>query len=381
MPRISCILPIVSQYQSVHTFVRAIYRGLKHKGVDVQLLDPNRDPLFADIESFGTDVLLSVNSLLEDQEDRLLADRLGIPHFAFLVDGPHHFMPFTFSPRLHLSCVDAIDAEFFRKELHFAATSFIPHAVDLDLVGESDGERDIDLLFTGTYIDYHGIRSRWREQLPAEDIQVLENSIERCQEDPHLSHIEALRLEIKGAGWEEELEDLNSAFIATLWSLMDLYLRGEGRLQMLQAMAELGRPLHIYGKALGKSSWEQAFPQKPPHLHIHGPLEFEAAIAVMKRSRVLLHNFPSFKAGIHERALYGLAAGAVVAADSNAYLQEEFADYQTLLLYDPSSLDQLQESISTYLEQSEQLSLDPELIARHSWDRRVDEILNSLGLS
>ena len=383
MTKLACLLPISSQYDSVHYFVRSLARAFERKGLDVNVFDPNEGQVGRSIRSYGADAMVGFNNFYLDPEDVMLCDRLQIPYFAFLVDGPHHFIPFYPSRFLRVSCVDERDARFFREELHFDRAYFLPHAIDPSLCELERVDPIYPVTFLGTCIDYQGIQRRWRQQLPDEDVDILERTIERCREERHLCYFDALVQELQDHGYEEELEDINSLFIATLWNLVDLYMRGRDRVELIQALSDF--PVHIFGQSFAGVSWEKGLDPLPKHVTLHPPLPFEQALEVMRRSQLLLNPFPSFRAGMHERILYGMACGAVVVADENPFLKGQFQDERELLLYQPGKWEKLVQKIDKVLSDNI-LRLDISESSRqsvqqsHNWECRVNAILKALDI-
>lgn len=379
--RVCCITPLRSQYQSLHYFTHAMHRALERAGVESVVLDAKQSHLGQRVRQYAPDLMISFNSFLLDPEEVMLCDRLKIPYFSYLVDGAQHYLPFNDSPYLHFSCVDQDDLSFFRQCMSTDRTLFLPHAAAREAFVQPDTEREYDIVLLASYIDCEGMRERWRQHLPREDVSLLETVIDRCIASRDKPYLQLFLKTLEEEGREEALTDLNSPFFATLLTLIDLYIKGLDRLKLVQALAEL--PIDVFGR--GQRSWESAI--AGGRVRTHTPLSFPEALSVMSRSRIVLSSFPTFKQGAHERIFYGMAAGALVVADHNPYLAKAFTEGEEIHLYNPHQVDELPDCLMRYLE-DEELRLQCACLAqakvqkRDTWDQRVAQLLKFLhGLS
>jgi spore maturation protein CgeB len=161
---------------------------------------------------------------------------------------------------------------------------------------------------------------------------------------------------------------------------VDTEVRCTRRNAFLLALAESGVDLHICG-----DGWE-------PHLHrfksatYHGPVDMARMVELMRQSRVVLNTNGNFGAGSHERPFSAALAGATTFSDYSRYYAAEFEPGENIELFSwmdlPGAMDRLRA-----------LSADPErcwrlgrsakqlTLARHTWDRRVPDILAAAGLT
>ena len=64
------------------------------------------------------------------------------------------------------------------------------------------------------------------------------------------------------------------------------------------------------------------FEAPPPNLSAIGIVDETAALALIRKSRVLLNSVTVFPAGSHERIWYGMACGAAVCTDYSSFVEE-----------------------------------------------------------
>ena len=119
------------------------------------MIDPNRHEaypeMFQAIKAFKPDCLFSFSNFLEVGEMGYLSDLLGIPQTSFLVDPPHVFTPFDRPEELLITSVDQVDATFFKEQLEFTHTLFLPHAADKGYLDLPPLDKQFDIVFLGTF--------------------------------------------------------------------------------------------------------------------------------------------------------------------------------------------------------------------------------------
>jgi hypothetical protein len=64
------------------------------------------------------------------------------------------------------------------------------------------------------------------------------------------------------------------------------------------------------------------FETPPPNVSAIGVVDETAALALMRKSRILLNSVTVFPAGSHERVWYGMACGAAICTDHSSFIEE-----------------------------------------------------------
>ncbi len=257
---------------------------------------------------------------------------------------------------------------------------FFPHpAVGQPVPDEPDVEafvaaRPIPVLWSGGFVQP---QRPWSSASPTIQ-KVMDSAVELALADewmpPHL----ALAQVLKAIG--HDVRDPARRHLLASACLIDGEVRATRRHAFLLALAESGVELHICG-----GGWE-------PHLYRfpsatwHGSVEMTRMVELMRQSRLVLNTNGNFGAGSHERPVSAALAGAATFSDFSRYYAAEFHPGQDIELFSwldlPGAMDRLRA-----------LTADPErcwrmgraakqlTLAKHTWDRRIPDILDAAGLT
>lgn len=256
---------------------------------------------------------------------------------------------------------------------------FVPHAAVGDpIADEPDVEaflakRPIPVLWAG---GFQTPPRPWHSASPATRT-VMDSAVELALSTEWMPPHAALAQVLRAVGYDPS-DPANRHSLTSAW-MVDTEVRCTRRHAFLLALAESGVDLHICGDA-----WE-------PHLHLfktatyHGPVDMTRMVELMRQSRVVLNTNGNFGAGSHERPFSAALAGAASFSDYSLYYAAEFQPGENIELFSwmdlPGAMDRLRA-----------LSADPErcwrlgrsakqlTLARHTWDRRVPDILAAAGL-
>ncbi|GIO12297.1 hypothetical protein J19TS2_18520 [Cohnella xylanilytica] len=337
-----------SQYDVLRSFIDGIYdalRQLGHRPVVIDLTDSDvgmqlervlQQPVFFALGINGMGIELKYR-------DQSLFDAAGFPFFAFLVDHPfHHARRLQFAVHnLIVSCIDEYHVAYLREyfpEL-VCTRAFIPHCAASKESSVPISDRKYDVVFAGTYTDPDQARGQWADFDPhLRDF--LDDVAERALYDstrPLIGIMQDLLVE-KGLGE-------NRIYLQKLTSLLaplDLYVRNRRRKEMVESILDL--PVHVFGN--GWDSLPFALGRK---IHIHPSISFTALQKVMCDTKIMLSLLPNFQYGGHERLFTAMLNGAVVLADSNAYLEKHLISAESIHYFRLDSLKMLPERIEGLL--------------------------------
>ena len=200
---------------------------------------------------------------------------------------------------------------------------YLPHAgKELSEVKRPLAERGTDVLYAGNLsssfadniipdlskyreFDARALCKRAYEDLIAHPAKTTEQALEEALQEQGL------------ALSDEALKDI----IADL-HFVDLYAVSYYREKAVQAIAEQGIQIQIYG-----AGWENCAWIDRPNVSYGGKIPAEEVIEKMQDAKVVLSTMTWFKDGTHDRVFNGMMQGAVAVTDTSGYMKEEFCGY------------------------------------------------------
>jgi hypothetical protein len=383
-----------SRYGAMRCFIDDLARGVRERGHDCVVLDLSSfmlGDLGDRLKAEGRlDVVFSFNICGEyrDQGGRSIRQITGAPHVVQFVDHPlHHLARLeAMSPDAAILVVDRSHVRAIKTlygEDRFAFVGFGPHGALGEPARLPDSatafavERPIRVLFAGTLTGPD--RPQW-EGFPNEvraAFAAAANAALSREWLPALQAVDdvliAAGLDPTGAGQPpevvSELKSLRQAAIT-----VHDWVRGQRRLALLKAAAVSGLPLTVIGEGYGNLF------AHAPNVELRGPVEFPEALALMRRSRLVLNANANFGEGSHERPLTAMVAGAAAATDTSTFYETEFADGREIALFRWIELDRGIKRIMDLIADTPALfamaKAGQEIaVARHRWGNRVDGIL------
>ncbi len=323
-----------SQYGSLRLHVdqlTAALNGLGHEAAIVDLMAPDAvtqlnaalaDPpdCFFGFSGVGSDIRSGGESAY---------DVIGRAYASLYVDHPIHHAP-RLSTRIRKNVALFLDRSHVQfmaawsKGRDFAQLGFLPPGANElpglpDLSDEAFAERDIGLLFTGTYRG--APQASWREGPDTPARTVLEGVAERMAADGRLPILDAVRSALKDLFSAELSGELFEELIPLLQGPQQ-FAEAYHRNRFLTLLGDVGAPLTVYG-----SGWEP-LAARYPSFDYGGVGSFEETLSLLRRSRIVLNTNNGFVAGGHERVFTALCGGAVVVSDESKYYAEAFAPHE-----------------------------------------------------
>lgn len=376
-----------SVYDATRVFVDELAGALSRRGILPVIVDATTEPDFGGAlarASASGDVAFVYSICIagewRDGVGRTIGQICGAPHILQHVD-----YPLTHLPRLEQAPTDTVILTIDPSHVEsltsvcgpgrFAHVGFCPHAA----VGEAappepDADafaaaRDIPILFTGTW--YRPATPSWRS-LDAGVRKLVDNAYQIAVSQEFIPAMTALDQAMRAAG----LDPKNPQFAGfrTLASAIHEQVRAHRRELLLKTAARIRLPIHVYGRG-----WEAAQAEFP-NLILGGEANLHEAVALMRRSRVVLNVNANFGAGSHERPLTAMLAGAVAASDHSRFWAEEFRDGREIALYRWKSLEtglHMIAGLADDLARAHPMAQagQAKALAGHTWDHRVDTLL------
>lgn len=381
--KIDVFMPPRSQYGVLNLMTKQLHCALQKAGIKSDLLVPqydNPEPFLESIFSNPPDCTLSINGLLPDPKGNFFCDAIKIPHVALLVDSPNQFIPLAQSKRNIITCPDAFAVNYF-KGLGHEHTLFLPHGVDPDIKGDFDGDKEYDVLFCASCIDYDAIKDEWAKKHPPEVSQLLHDAAEVALKNRKVSYVEALVAKINQAlqsGTKIAPETLN---LAEMLDELEMYIRGVDRVALVREIKDI--KVDVFGAEVGKKGWSDYLGDDHSNVTVHGPVPYEEALILMKKSKVVLNSSPWISHGTHERALTAMVSGAVALTDENSFMASHFKKEEEVLFYQYGEWEAMNESLQRCLQddalrKSMAKKSQQCVFAAHTWDHRVQHLLHQL---
>lgn len=362
-----------SRYSVVPHFRQQLMRAFQKKGIFCHDLGGSKDPfaLLKSLKETSPDFTIAFNGLLPSSTGTFLSDQVRIPHLALLVDFPTSYVQLTQSSHTVIACPDQKACQFLKHSTSFDRSFFLPHAVEEELI-LAPGEKDLGLVFFSSFIDPGAILKNWLTLFPENLFELLTRVAKFA-----LKETDKPFWEIFASLLDENLHqpnpiNLNQYNVLEILYQLENYIRACDKLTLLRSLHPL--TIHLYGE--GWENWAAPY----SHLALHPSVNFEEAIAIMKRSKIVLNSCPSFRYGGHERIFYGLACGAAILTQSNPFLREWFRDQSEILYVDRAAPEKLTEIVAAYLQDEnlrQNLVDKGQKVVRqhHTWDHRAEAIL------
>jgi hypothetical protein len=235
---------------------------------------------------------------------------------------------------------------------------------------ESFDDRDIDLLFTGTF---RGEAERpWRSWPEGPSRAIVDDIADRMAAQGDLPIREALVQALQAFGAEPTAQRLSN-FLPVLHlpqRFAETYLRGA----FVRTLGQADMPVTIYGEG-----WAPVA-ERFSSFDYRGPGSFAETQSLLPRTRIVLNTNNGFVAGGHERVFTAMGAGAHVFSDASAFYARAFVEGREISTFPWSDLAQAPARLEQLLADRQGLAARADagrarVLAEHSWANRVDGLL------
>ncbi len=158
--------------------------------------------------------------------------------------------------------------------------------------------------------------------------------------------------------------------------IVDEYIRAYFRERVVKEIAKSGIPFEVYG-------WASDDLLQYSNVAFKERVCFADMLEIYQKNRFVLNVQAWTKDGIHERVLNTMLAGAVSVTDPAKFIEREFCDGESVLLYHLDELEKLPEMLRYYMEHpdiAEEIALKGHKIVseKHTWQIRAGEVLDLL---
>lgn len=353
--------PTAVAHESFSVFHRSIAHALKDLG--------HRTALFHDAASVEKssarvrwDCTLAVGSHYRFFDGGApLYERLGIPHFQWIVDTPFKArLPSGAGPLLHAIVIDREFAGF--AGLPPERSLFLPLGTDVPDCPPVT-QRRFDLVFTGQIKDP---MQDWKtvESLPDAPRALARHLIDRVVAEPDRSLLTLF-------DQDRHRFDLSGELRAKAFLAANSFLRSWKRQRVMLSIRDL--PVHVFGE-VGDPALRAS-----RNLRFHGSFPYSGLGDILAQTRIALNITPNFYQACHDRIIATLACGALAATDTNPYIDTHFTDGVEILAYRYAGLGSLECRLENALRKGTWKDIADagrRVVARHfSWKKTVERLI------
>ncbi len=344
MRRVDRVLVIKGQsnYGQIRYAIDEMIEGFLGKGCLVTILDLIRDEgerlRLREEYLSDYDLIFSMNLVGIElyQNYKFKEDAV---FWGYLEDHPfhHHSRLSRAGKGVFISCCDRKQVEYVdRYYSKIPWVSFMPHGGSVgDIHSKTFSARDNAIVFFGSLGNEEDIHRRL-DLTRSKYGKGIDKAVEEILENPGLAMEEVLSDPAYGIGVDERFAEKMSEL-----SVIDELRRFEKRKRLMEALADAGRCVTIYGKG-----WE-GLSEKARKVHrLMGSIEHSGIGMVMGASRYVLNDMPAFPDGSHDRVFAAMQCGAVCLTDRSVFLEETFQNMEEIVFYDTDHPEKLADIIN-----------------------------------
>ena len=322
-------------------------RGLGHETFLFDLSKPyaSADKFFRFFEKGNTALInfnfhgMSGEPYFLDENDRSMWDALEIPSYNIVVDHPmyyHHFL--ERAPRLyHHISIDRNHDKYMQRFfpeirrmpfLPLAGTQLNPNRSNVPIAN-----RRYDVMLVGNYCAPQTFE-KYITRIDDEYTAFYYGMIDDLLANPYKTVEQVTEEHLLRELGEVPEDELKKAMASQ--TFIDLYVRYTVRGRVVQALADGGIRVHIFGDGWG------AIPcRHPENLLMMNNLDSAGCLKKLCQTKISLNVMPWFKDGAHDRIFNSMLNGAVCLTDSSVYLDGILHDGTDCRIYSLSRMEEL----------------------------------------
>lgn len=372
-------------YDSYLYFADSLAKALKNAGHTVEIFSAQREPMEA-MERFvgrSFDGIFDFNSelpRLKMDNGSYFLNQIHAPFYDIILDHPlyHHDSLKQAITDFHVLCLDKNHRDYIQTCYpHISSVQVFPMTgEDIARADTSYPDKQIDVLFSGTYTNYREVEASI-DTCPDFLGRLTKKLIAMMQEDFSLTQEDALYALLPSL---EEAEIIEETFPLHMQAcfLCDTWLRAFKRETLLLHLAKEEIPLTLCGNGWRKSPLA-SFPQ----VNIIDDTSFYDTFSLFRQAKITLNLLPEFKNGTHDRIYSAMLNHSLCLTDATPILTEQFSDGKELCFYDTRNFPALTSLIRNLLTDSKKLqeiSQTGYFCAKenHSWQARAAYLMTIL---
>ena len=370
-------------YESKRHFSQKLAEAFERRGVNVTFIDAQKDPPSANFAKNRKppDLCCSFHRTAPTGQGNFFWDEKQLPFWSILVDSAFYDLNLINSPLSLISCVDECDLDLLKSN-KFERAFFSAHGVERDLEASPKGERPYDVVFIGSCYDPDGLRKAWKQYTPPQVSNLILDAAHVFLNSPKMP----FWIIVEQLARERKLH-FNPPQFAKIGQLVDYYARGIDRLNLIRSIKDAR--VHVFGGTCWRDEqpvlgWN-TYLSNQANVVLHPAVSYTQSLEILKQSKICLNSVPSFKKGGHERILNGLMCGSAVITTENLWTPQNFTAGEEISMY-PAGVytglnDQVNELLADKKKRQGQVAAGRvKVLQHHTWDHRVQEMLNHLEL-
>jgi len=158
------------------------------------------------------------------------------------------------------------------------------------------------------------------------------------------------------------------------------YVRSYKRIELIKKIVESNLNITICG-----FGWTD-FVKNYNNINYIGEVDIKENINLIRKAKLLVNTTPNFTNGSHERVFNGMLNNTVIFTDRSKFYDEYFKEGEEILYYSFNSLDKDINRLKTIVKDNKKLYKISKkaydiTIKYHTWEKRVDSILEMVNLS
>lgn len=314
-----------SQYDVMRQWIMNIESAFNKLGIKVIVFDVTLNEKLVWPDELDVDAIIDLNgSCIEVIKSHPLLS--NIPYFFILADHPiDHIERINLLKSTDvLTVMDRNDARILEKLGYKLNIYFLPHAA-LE-ISPIVYEKELDLTFLGTYSDERLFLKELELYQSPEILSISKHIIQECLHS-HKYYLDVF-LDLMRESKINISKDENAELLLVARAI-GRYIYSYRRNETLKKLAEENFKLDIFG-----NGWRNSDLCKYNNVTIHDAVNFWQAQDLMKISKIVLNLQGLLVDGTHERVFSGLASGSIVLSNKTLVLEEQFGEYQNVVLFD-----------------------------------------------
>lgn len=264
-------------------------------------------------------------------------------------------------------------ARYFPMIKHVEFVPLSGNACSLEIPYE---EREIDIIFTGTYENPDKIKEKELDRFETGGVlqRFLEDMLEDIVLNSQYTLQECLSRILKK--YHQEVRDEEFADLMEEFMKVDFYARFYYRDKVIRTLLREGLKIHVFG-----NGWENFQSEYNENLVIHKGGSYAAGKA-LANAKIALNIMPWFKDAFQERIASAMLSKAVAVTDESKYIIENFENEKELLIFSLKDIQGLAGRIKYLLEHASEAAEIAERgyqkVQGHTWRNRIYDMVRKI---
>lgn len=350
-----------SQYDLLGVAADEISRELTKTGYKVIVLDLiDNDSIIKLLDYLNKETIefiYSFNAIalnLQDVRGNYIFNYYNIPMVTYLVDHPmYHYNRLSSNYKnLHIATFDRENVQFLKTYYKsLKGTEFIPFLGFKGTQMKSYVDRDIDILFVGTYDNPDNVKKEI-SCLTGIFKVVAEQVIKILLKNTSLSLEKAMKIYFENINFE--ISDEEFLELISIMTPVDKYIHVYFRDKVVRTVLDAGMKLAVYG-----DGWNNLKDDYQDNLIILNGTnaDLKTGLDYMADAKIVLSVMPWSKGSIQANVTSTMLSGAISVTNPSIYINENLSDGKEIVFYSLDNIELLPSKIS-YLLEDEKIAVE-----------------------